>query len=54
MDTVDRAAHFVLEDLLRVTGGEVRGRPPHAPLLGINTDSRTISPGEAFVALPLS
>ncbi len=37
--------------VLRATGAALAGRPPAAPLAGVSTDTRTLAPGELFVAL---
>jgi UDP-N-acetylmuramoyl-tripeptide--D-alanyl-D-alanine ligase len=39
------------QDILETTGAVLLGGDPKAPIRGISTDSRSIAPGEAFLAL---
>ncbi len=45
------AAHVDLVDLLRATGGELARVGTRTSFTGVTTDSRTIEPGEVFVAI---
>ena len=42
---------WTLDDVLAATGGELLGEAKTQTFLGISTDSRTLRPGELFVAL---
>jgi UDP-N-acetylmuramoyl-tripeptide--D-alanyl-D-alanine ligase len=42
---------WTLEDLLEATGGELLAKGKKQSFLGISTDSRTLRPGELFLAL---
>jgi UDP-N-acetylmuramoyl-tripeptide--D-alanyl-D-alanine ligase len=45
------AAAFTLAEVLQATGGELARLGGHAVLRGVTTDTRTIEPGELFVAI---
>lgn len=45
------AAGFTLAEVLQATGGELVRLGAHAALRGVTTDTRTIEPGELFVAI---
>ncbi len=42
---------FTLEELLEATGGQLRQAPTGVRINGVSIDSRTILPGEVFIAL---
>ncbi|MCA1905505.1 MAG: UDP-N-acetylmuramoyl-tripeptide--D-alanyl-D-alanine ligase [Desulfarculus sp.] len=44
-------ASLTIEFVCQATGAALSGPPPAEPLAGVSTDSRTIAPGQLFVAL---
>lgn len=44
-------SRFTLEELVRTSGGRLVAGPPTGEITGISIDSRTLRPGEAFIAI---
>ncbi|MEO1104679.1 MAG: Mur ligase family protein [Pseudomonadota bacterium] len=42
---------WTLADLAEATGGALRGASPDTPVTGVSIDTRTLRPGDAFVAI---